>query len=150
MTKPEATTNANAGAAKVIWQYSRSASVLHWTLALLIAATAVVGRSMMSVAHQPSGESYFSLYTAGSQVIATLVIGRIAWRLRNDPDRLPAFVPLWQVRWSAAAQMMFYSRPLAISAPRRPKRARKCSALSHCTGPCSTMPGQTNSLAWIS
>ena len=103
------TTIANAGAAEAVWQYSRTARILHWTLASLIAATAALGWYMMSVEHEPGGEWYFNLHKSIGLVIAALVVGRIAWRLRNEPERLPAFVPLWQVRLSTATQMLLYA-----------------------------------------
>ena len=40
--------------------------------------------------------------------IASLVALRIAWRLNNRPEPLPASVPMWQVKLASGTQAMLY------------------------------------------
>ncbi len=87
---------------------SRTAVVLHWTLAVLIIATTALGFYMMSVEKEPGAESYFQLHMSVGIVIASIVVARIVWRLTHRTAPLPASVPRWQVWLAGATQGLIY------------------------------------------
>src|SRR5664279_3427671 len=90
------------------WRYGRTAIVLHWTVAVLLAATTVLGWFMMSIEHEPGSDRYFELHKSVGIVIALLIAARVAWRLANRPEELPASVPMWQVRLARVTQVVLY------------------------------------------
>jgi len=90
------------------WRYGRNAVALHWTLAVLLVATTALGLFMMSIEREPGSAWYFDLHKSVGLVIASLVALRIAWRLNNRPEPLPASVPMWQVKLASGTQAMLY------------------------------------------
>lgn len=94
--------------APLAWRYSRTAIVLHWTIAVLILATIPLGFFMVAVEKEPGAETYFVLHMSIGIVIASLVVARIVWRLTHPPQPLPVSVPRWQVRIAAATHASIY------------------------------------------
>ena len=90
------------------WRYGGTAIALHWTLAVLLAATTLLGFYMMSVEKEPGAETWFNLHMSVGLVIATLVLARIFWRLAHPPQPLPASVARWQVWLATATQGLIY------------------------------------------
>jgi cytochrome b561 len=94
--------------ARAAWHYHRIAITLHWTLALLLTATTLVGWYMMSIEHELGSDRYFDLHKSVGIVIALLVAARIAWRLSTRPQELPAGVAIWQVKLAKSTQALLY------------------------------------------
>jgi cytochrome b561 len=90
------------------WQYSRTAVLLHWAMAVLLALLAAVGWYMMSIEDEPGSGWYFDMHKSFGVVAALLVIARLAWRATHRPAALPASVPSWQARLSNATQWGLY------------------------------------------
>lgn len=90
------------------WRYSRTAVVLHWTVALLLAATSGLGWYMMSIEDEPGSAWYFDLHKSVGVVIALLIASRVGWRLANRPEPLPAGVPMWQAKAAEGTQALLY------------------------------------------
>lgn len=90
------------------WRYGMPAIVLHWVLAVLIAAMAGLGWYMMTVEKQPQGPWYFDLHRSIGLVVAVLVLARLAWRLTHGPAPLPASLRRWQVRLASATHWLLY------------------------------------------
>ena len=96
------------------WRYSLTARALHWILALLLAGMVAVGWYMMTIEHEPPGRQLIALHKSFGLIVFTLVVVRVLFRLSNRPPALPASVPAWQRRLSAATQAVLYLLMLAI------------------------------------
>ena len=79
------------------WHYAAPAIVLHWTLAILIAAMVGVGWYMMYTEDEPGSERFFNLHKSVGIVVFALVLLRIVWRLAHKPAPLPPSVAGWEV-----------------------------------------------------
>lgn len=91
------------------WHYAAPAIILHWTLAILIAAMVGVGWYMMYTEDEPGSERFFNLHKSVGIVVFALVLLRIVWRLTHKPAPLPPSVPRWEVTASLLAQRVLYA-----------------------------------------
>lgn len=104
----------NNTAAPARWHYAAPAVVLHWTIAVLIAAMVGVGWYMMSIEDEPGSERFFNLHKSVGIVVFALVLLRIVWRLTHKPAALPPSVPGWEVTASLLAQRVLYACMFAL------------------------------------
>jgi cytochrome b561 len=96
------------------WRHERVAVALHWGLALLLTAAAALGWTMMALEDEPGADVYFMLHKSLGLLIASAVAVRILWRASHRPQPLPAAVPRWQARLSAAIQGLLYLAMAAV------------------------------------
>lgn len=82
--------------------------VLHWTLALILAAMAGLGWFMMAIEDDPGSVWYFDLHKSFGLVFAALVALRLVWRLTHRPEALPANLSAWQLRLAHWTQFLLY------------------------------------------
>jgi len=90
------------------WRYDHTSIALHWLMALLITAIAILGWIMVEIEKNPGSARYFNLHKSLGLVIALLVAARLAWRLTHRAETLPATVPMWQRKLSLATQLSLY------------------------------------------
>lgn len=102
------TTESAESRERVVWQYSRTAVILHWAVALLILATTTLGFYMMSIEEEPGSATYFDWHKSIGIVIASLVLARVLWRLMHVPAKLPSSVPSWQARLAHMTEALLY------------------------------------------
>lgn len=95
-------------AAVVPWHYTQTARVLHWTLAILLAAQLALGWYAVSIEEQPDAGTFFNAHKSIGLIIATLVVIRIFWRLTHPRQPLPPTMPSWQAGLAAATQALLY------------------------------------------
>lgn len=75
---------------------------LHWLIALLIVAIAVIGLTMGDLPNSPRKVSVYALHKSLGLTVLALAALRLAWRLHaGAPTHLPG-TPGWQ-RWAASA-----------------------------------------------
>jgi cytochrome b561 len=91
------------------WRYGVPAIVLHWLLALLIAAMVALGWYMTTIDRQPQGPWYFDLHRSVGLLVGGLVSLRLLWRLSHGPAPLPARLPRWQVQLSSITHWLLYA-----------------------------------------
>ena len=84
---------ARAGAAR----YTRTAIVLHWSIAALVLAQIALGAYMQTIAKVTVGPRVdaYNLHKSLGMTILALMLARIAWRLAHAPPPLPP-MPRWQ------------------------------------------------------
>lgn len=104
----ESTDRAPMSVVDTLIPYTRTAIVLHWTLALLLTAMAALGWYMMSIEDEPGSAWFFDMHKSIGVVTALLVAARWVWRLTHQPPELPASVPMWQIRLSRWSQLALY------------------------------------------
>jgi cytochrome b561 len=63
------------------WRYATPAVVLHWLLAVLIAAMVALGLYMMSIEDDPGADRYFGLHKSIGLLVFVLVLVRAEWLL---------------------------------------------------------------------
>lgn len=90
-------------------RYSHPAIALHWLLALLIAIQIGLGLYMLSIEKQPGSPWYFALHVSLGLTAAALIGLRMAWRIGNPPDPLPASVPPWQMNVIRMSHRLLYA-----------------------------------------
>ena len=95
--------------AVVPWQYTQTARVLHWTLAIVLAGQVALGWYAVSIEDQPGAGRFFAAHKSIGLLIATLVVIRIFWRLTHPRQPLPPGMPSWQVRLAEATQALLYA-----------------------------------------
>jgi cytochrome b561 len=89
-------------------RYGSVAQALHWLVAALVLGQFGLGWTMSDL---PLGQLKFDLYQLHKSLgltIFTLVIVRLAWRLRHPPPPLPAGVPAWERAAARATHALFY------------------------------------------
>jgi len=89
--------------------YRRPARLLHWIMALLILLTIPVGLLMVQQGLDRSLQNALFLYHKNVGVLLLLLVfARLIYRWRRPPPPLPATVPVWQQRVSAASHGALY------------------------------------------
>jgi len=93
--------------------YTRTAIALHWTLALLIGGTFVLGIYMSNLPMSPARLKYFNWHKWAGVTILVLSTARLLWRLTHRP---PADLPMprWQRRAAHAVHLAMYVLCLAV------------------------------------
>jgi cytochrome b561 len=95
-------------------QYTRTAIVLHWVIALLIVANFVLGLTMVDLPLSPQKLKYFSYHKWTGITIWLIVMLRILWRLGHRPPPLPAAMPGWQRAAAHVSHFALYLLMFAI------------------------------------
>jgi cytochrome b561 len=96
-------------------RYTRTAIVLHWTIAVAAAAQVALGWAMQSIPKQPPGlrADAFNLHKSIGLTILLLMALRIAWRIAHAPPPLPS-MPAWQRAAAKANHGLLYLVLLAL------------------------------------
>lgn len=94
-------------------RYSPPAILLHWLMALGLAANFALGLTMADMALSPEKLKFFSWHKWAGITLLGLVALRLIWRLlRQPPPMLP--MPAWQQRSAAAVHGLMYLLMFAI------------------------------------
>jgi cytochrome b561 len=94
-------------------RYTSLAIVLHWLLALLIAATFAVGLYMHELPFSPTRLRLYNWHKWAGVVILGLSALRLLWRLTHrPPPDLP--MPAWQRRAAHGAHLALYALFFAV------------------------------------
>lgn len=82
--------------------------MLHWVIALLIVAIAIIGLTMVDLPNSPRKISVYALHKSLGLTVLVLATVRMAWRLyAGAPPPLPG-VPAWQHRVASATHAALY------------------------------------------
>ncbi|MDB5936871.1 MAG: uncharacterized protein JWQ01_4215 [Massilia sp.] len=90
-------------------QFTRTAIVLHWLIALLLVGQFAVGFLLDEIAprNTPARGWWINQHKSAGLVIGLLILLRICWRLRHaPPPALP--MPAWQRRAAVASHLAMY------------------------------------------
>lgn len=94
-------------------RYSSPAILLHWLMALGLAANFALGLTMADMALSPEKLKFFSWHKWAGITLLGLVALRLLWRLlRQPPPMLP--MPAWQRRSAGAVHGLMYLLMFAI------------------------------------
>lgn len=95
--------------------YSRTARVLHWSMALLILSTIPVGFLMVQEGLARSLQNALFIYHKNVGVLLLVLIAvRIAYRFAVPPPRLPDQMPAWQAKAAGLSHIALYALMLIM------------------------------------
>ena len=96
-------------------RYTRTAIVLHWTIAFLACAQFAWGWWMQGIAKSPPGPRVdaFNLHKSIGLTILLLMAIRLGWRLTHRPPALPA-MPAWQSCLARGSHLAMYAALFAM------------------------------------
>lgn len=96
-------------------RYTRTAALLHWVIAALLAAEFVHGFWMQRIPKQPSGlrADAFNFHKSFGLLLLALVLIRLGWRIAHHPPPMPALPP-WQEWLGKANHVLLYAVMIAI------------------------------------
>jgi len=91
-------------------QYTRTAIVLHWLIAILVIGQFAWGWWMQDIPKQPVGPRVdaFNLHKSAGMVLLALMALRLLWRIRHPPPPLPP-MPSWQAGLARATHVLLYT-----------------------------------------
>lgn len=95
-------------------RYTHTAVMLHWLVAVLIFGTFALGWFMVDLKISPDKLRYYSWHKWLGITVLGFALLRLLWRLTHQPPALPAAVPHWQRKASAAAHGLLYLLLFAI------------------------------------
>jgi cytochrome b561 len=84
------------------------AQTLHWSIALLVIALALVGLLMQEMPNSPDKLKVYALHKSVGLTVLLLVVLRLAWRLFNRRPLHPPHMPAWQRRLAASTHGLLY------------------------------------------
>jgi cytochrome b561 len=92
-------------------RYGRVAIWLHWVLAAAIAGQVALGWWMQEIPKGPDGVRawWFNIHKSIGVTLATLVLLRLAWRVRHGAPALPDSIASWQRTAAAASHAGLYT-----------------------------------------
>jgi cytochrome b561 len=89
--------------------YDAFAVSLHWLLAVLIAASFVVGLVMVDLAFSPTRFRLYNWHKWAGMAVLALSAARLAWRMAGrKPPPLPPGIPAWQLAAYKGTHVAFY------------------------------------------
>ena len=90
--------------------YSRTAITLHWILAILLATMIGLGLYMTDIPRNtPERSWFFNLHKSLGLLTASIILLRVAWRLRFKPPGLERLAPPWQVAVAKTSHAALYA-----------------------------------------
>ena len=95
--------------------YDRTARVLHWLVAALVALVVVLGWAMLAQPRNtPSREALLSWHRSIGLLILAAMLFRLLWRWRHRPPPLPRSVPPLTAALARATHVALYVILIAI------------------------------------
>ena len=107
-TMNRATNSVQSSAGEPSGRYTRVAVVLHWLLAVAIAAGFVIGLLMADAPVSPARVRWINYHKWTGLTILGLSMVRLMWRLRHSPPGLPGSTRPWQRAASAWVHRLLY------------------------------------------
>ncbi|MCS6945127.1 MAG: cytochrome b [Sutterellaceae bacterium] len=95
-------------------RYTRTAIVLHWTVAALIVVAFPLGLYMQTLEFSPAKLRLYSYHKWIGVTVFALALLRLAWRLTHPAPPLPQHASAWQRRAAAVTHGALYALMLAI------------------------------------
>lgn len=94
--------------------YTRTAIVLHWTVALLIFANFPLGVYMHDLPLSPEKLRLFSYHKWIGVTVFVLALLRVLWRATHRPPPLPDTMPRWEKLAAHATHFLLYALIFAV------------------------------------
>ena len=94
--------------------FTRTAILLHWLIALIIAVAFPVGLLMGDMPVSPLRIKVFVWHKWAGLTVLWLAMVRLGWRATHGAPALPESMPRWQMRASKAVQWAIYALLFAV------------------------------------
>lgn len=95
-------------------QYTRTAQMIHWLMAILLAGLLALGFYMHDLPLSPEKLKLYSWHKWAGVSAFLLVWLRLLWRVAHHPPALPASMPRWQQIAAHAGHHLLYVLMIAI------------------------------------
>jgi cytochrome b561 len=94
----------------MIARYTRTAVMLHWTIAIIVVGQFAWGWLMQEIPKSPPGSraDAFNFHKSIGLCILALMLFRLGWRSANPPPTLPA-LPAWQASLAKSTHVALYA-----------------------------------------
>ncbi|WP_233214147.1 cytochrome b [Pollutimonas nitritireducens] len=93
----------------MVQQYTRTAIVLHWLIAVLLLGQFAFGWYLQEIPRGVPERSFFvNLHKSSGILIGLLILVRVGWRLTHKPPPLPDTIPRVQQRIASATHILLY------------------------------------------
>ena len=90
-------------------RFTRTAILMHWLIALLLAAQFGFGWLLEDIPRNTPARGYFvNLHKSTGILLGVLILLRIVWRLTHKPPRLPLSMARWQQRAAHVSHLAMY------------------------------------------
>jgi cytochrome b561 len=90
--------------------YTHTAVVLHWILAVLLGVMIALGLYMTELPRNtPERGWYFNLHKSLGLLAAAVIMVRVGWRLRHAAPRLAGATPAWQAAAAKISHLALYA-----------------------------------------
>jgi cytochrome b561 len=98
-----------------VLRYTRTAVVLHWLIAAIVAGQVSWGWLMQAIPKAPPGmrADAFNFHKSVGLSLLALMLFRLGWRLAHRPPALPP-MPRWQSRVATATHVALYVALIAM------------------------------------
>jgi cytochrome b561 len=88
--------------------YGPVAKLLHWLVALLLAAQFAIAWTMPDIGRGTVPDGLISLHLSLGVLIMLVVVARVAWRVTHRVPAEPDDLPLWQLLAARATHVLLY------------------------------------------
>ena len=93
----------------MVQQYTRTAIVLHWLIAVLLLGQFAFGWYLQEIPRGVPERSYFvNLHKSSGILLGLLILVRVGWRLTHKPPALPDTIPRVQQRIASVTHILLY------------------------------------------
>ena len=94
----------------MIARYTRTAVVLHWTIAIIVAGQLAWGWLMQEIPKSPPGlrADAFNFHKSIGLCLLALMLFRLGWRSAHPPPPFPS-LPAWQARFAKTTHVALYA-----------------------------------------
>jgi len=94
----------------MIARYTKTAVVLHWTIAVIVVGQFAWGWLMQEIPTSPPGlrADAFNFHKSIGLCLLALMLFRLGWRIAHSPPPLPA-LPAWQAKLATTAHIALYA-----------------------------------------
>jgi cytochrome b561 len=94
-------------------RYSAVAMLLHWLIAALVLANIGLAELTEDLSREARGP-YMDIHKAFGISVLTLMLVRLAWRIRHKPPPFPCTMARWEKALARATHWIFYGLLLAL------------------------------------
>ena len=98
----------------MIARYTRTAILMHWLVALGLAATFALGLYMADLPLSPNKLKLYSWHKWAGVTLLALIVIRLAWRMMNPPPALPDSMTPLEKRAARAGHWLLYALMLMV------------------------------------
>lgn len=95
-------------------EYTRTAKILHWTVAVCVIGLIVVGLLLDSIPEGPAGDFAYMMHKSTGFLVLVLMVVRLVWRVVSPPPPPEPGIEPWRQAVASATHYAFYALLIAM------------------------------------